>query len=229
VARAHVLTALQLAPHYLAAGLEVGGVTRGAEAVRVVARAAAGRRHGPQAELALASARLRAGNVQAAEPVLRAIVKREPKNGVALAQHGAALTALGHFEEAEAQLRAALALIPNDYDTALALAQLYERTERHEEAFTQYRNAADLKREDPEALIAAAQLGMRLDRPMLSGALLDKARERAPRSAKALSLYGDALVARGEKQRARELYKRALAGEGPIDRAAVQKRLEQTK
>ena len=56
---------------------------------------------------------------------------------------------------------------------------------------TQYRNAADLKRESLLPLIAAAKLGVTLGRPLLAGALLDRALERAPKSAELHALYGD--------------------------------------
>ena len=152
-----------------------------------------------------------------------------PGNAVAVAQHAAALVALGRYQEAEPELKEALKSIPNDYDAALALARLYEHTERHEEAFTQYRGAADLKRESPEALVAAARLGLRLQRATLAEALVQKALERAPKSAEVLALYGETLLARGDKKAAKEQFQRALSGEGQADRAAIQKRLSELK
>jgi Tfp pilus assembly protein PilF len=70
---------------------------------------------------------------------------------------------------------------------------------------------------------------MRLGRPVMASALLDKALERTPRSAEVLALYADAMAQRGDAKAARDLYTRALAGEGAIDRAAVQKRLAELK
>lgn len=204
---------------------ELGRRVSGEEAVRLLQGALSGRPKWPAAERELAVARLRTGDAAAAEATLQTLISRHPGDPVAIAQHGAALVALGRYTEAEPKLKKALQLVPNDYDSAFALAQLYEKTERHEEAFTQYRNAADLKRESAVPLIAAARLGLSLQRPLLSGALLDKAIERAPRSAEALALYGDVLAARGDEKAAREHYRRALQGEGPLDRGAVQKRL----
>jgi tetratricopeptide (TPR) repeat protein len=208
---------------------ELGRRVLGAEAVALLQQAVAGRPSWPDAQLELAVAQLRVGDAKGAEAGLDAFLKRSPGHPIAMAQHGAALVALGRYQEAEPVLRRALELVPNDFDTSFALAQLYEHTNRYEEAFTQYRNAADLKRESPAPLIAAAKLGLALKRPMLSGALLDKALERAPRSAEALALYGDALVARGDVKAARNRYQRALQGEGAIDRAAIQKRLTELK
>jgi tetratricopeptide (TPR) repeat protein len=208
---------------------ELGRRVSGAEAVALLQRAVAGRLHWPEAELELAIAQLHAGDANAAEAALKAYLKLTPNSPIAIANHGAALVALGRYAEAEPELRKALEQIPNDYDTSFALAQLYEHTDRADEAFTQYRNAADLKRESPAPLLAAARLGLRLGRPVLATALLDKALERTPKSAEALALYAEALVARGDAKTARDFYQRALAGEGTIDRAAVQKRLAELK
>jgi superkiller protein 3 len=208
---------------------ELGRRVSGPEAVTLLQQAVAGHPGWPEAELELAIAQLHAGDAQSAEAGLQAYLKHKPDDPIALAQHGAALVALQRYDEAEPVLRNALKAVPNDYDTSFALAQLYEHTNRYEDAFTQYRNAADLKRESPAPLIAAARLGLRLKRPLLSGALLDKALERAPRSAEALALYGDSLAARGDAKGARDRYQRALQGEGPLDRAAVQKRLAALK
>jgi tetratricopeptide (TPR) repeat protein len=208
---------------------ELGRRVQGAEAVQLLGKALAGRPRWPAAQLELAGAQLRAGDATSAETALQALIKANPNDPVTIARHGAALAALGRDAEAEPVLRRALELVPNDYPTALSLAQVYERTERYEEAFTQYRNAADVKRESAQPLIAAARLGLELKRPLLSGALLEKALEREPRSAQALVLYGDVLAARGDKKAARERYQLALKGEGTLDRAAVQRRLDALK
>ena len=209
--------------------LQLGKRLQGAEAVSALRAALAGRPGWLDAELALAVAQLRAGDAAGAEPALKALLKRAPGLPALAAAHASALVALGRYPEAEPALKRALQLIPNDYDAALALARLYEKTERPEEAFVQYRAAGDLKRESPEALLAGARLALALKRPVLAGGWMEKALERGPRSAEVLALYGDVWAARGDKKAAREYYQRALAGEGPVDKAAVQKRLAELK
>jgi len=208
---------------------ELGRRISGARAVELLRKALAGRPGWVDPELDLAIAQLHAGDAAGAESALRALRAKLPESGVAVAQHASALVALGRYQEAEPELQQALKMIPNDYDAALALARLYEHTERHEEAFTQYRSAADLKRESPEALVAAGRLGLRLQRATLASALFEKALERAPKSAEVLALYGESLLARGDKTGAKTQFQRALAGEGPADRAAIQKRLAELK
>jgi tetratricopeptide (TPR) repeat protein len=208
---------------------ELGQRVTGAEAVAWLSKAVAGRPHWVDAEFALSTAKLNAGDAAGAEPGLAAYLKLNPNSGVAMAHRGAALVALARYADAEPVLRKALELIPNDYETSFSLARLYERTNRYEDAFTQYRNAADLKREVTEPLVAAARLGLQLNRPVLASALLDKALERAPKSAELLGLYGDVQAARGDAKVARDYYQRALAAEGPLDRGAVEKRLRELR
>lgn len=221
--------ALLLRPNHPDVLYELGRMASGSEAVGLLQRAVAARPSSIDAKLALATAQVRAGDAKSAEPVLRAILAKDPKNYAAQSELGAALVALGAYPEAEKLLRGVLERMPNDFEASFALAQLFERTGKNEEAFTQYRNASDLKRETPEPLLAAARLGLTLNRPLLAGALLDRALERTPKSAEAHALYGDVMAARGDKAAAKDHYQKALAGEGSFDRGHVQKQLAALK
>lgn len=202
--------------------LELGRLEAGNKGLALVESALTNRPGWPEARLAVGIARLGTGAAASAEEALRAFLKQRPDHAVGTAQLGIALLALGKHDEALGVLQHALELQPNDYDTTIAIAELYERTGRNEEAIAQYRKAADIKQGGAGALIAAARLGVKLARYLLAIALLDKALERAPRSGAALTLYGDALAGRGDKQAARAYYERALNGEGAFDRERVQ-------
>ena len=167
---------------------ELGRRVNGAEAVALLQRAVAGRPHWPEAEFELALAQLHAGDAANAEAGLKAYLKldaeqpagdRGPRRGAGRARslrRGRAGAAQGARADPE-RLR------------HLVCARAAVRAHRsRDEAFTQYRNAADLKRESPVPLLAAARLGLRLGRPVLASALLDKALERTPKSAEALAL-----------------------------------------
>lgn len=217
--------ALQADPRNPELQFELGKLVSGGESVQLLEAAVRGRPKWQEAQLALANAQLEAGDPKSASVRLQSVIARDARNPEAHAQRGLALMELGRPREAEAELRKAVTLMPNDYDSAFALAQVYERTGRHDDALEQYRHSADIKRESAAPLIAAAQLGISIKRPLLASGMLDRALQREPNSAQALALYGDSWVARNDRTAARTYYERALKGEGPLDRAAVQKNL----
>jgi tetratricopeptide (TPR) repeat protein len=219
--------ALELDPEDPELQFELGRRLDGDAAVRLLERANAGRLNWPAASRELAAAQIKAGDPAAAADRLGGVLKKDPGNAPARALHGVALLELGRTAEAEAELRKATLAMPNDYDASFALARLYERTGRPEEAVAQYRHTADLKRESIEPLVAAARLGLSRQRPLLASGLLDVALQREPRSAEALALYGDSLVARQDPNGARDYYERALEGDGPADRAEIRAKLHQ--
>lgn len=224
-ARAEFQKALAIAPDDPDTQMELSRLLPGAAGLRLAEAALARRPGWPEAKLAVGIARLKTGNAASAEEMIRAFLKQSPDHPAATAQLGVALVALGKFDEAQGVLTRALELQPNDYDAVFAMAQLFERTEKNEEAVAEYRKAADIKQGEAAPLIAAARLNVKIARHLLAIALLDKALARAPKSAEALSLYGDALFARGDKKGARDFYQRALAGEGTVDREHIQARL----
>ena len=77
------------------------------------------------------------------------------------------------------------------------------------------------------SLLLVLPLGLAQGRSLLAGALLDKALEREPQHGEALGLYGDVLVARGDKKAARDFYHRALAAEGSFDRERIKQQLSE--
>jgi Tfp pilus assembly protein PilF len=135
----------------------------------------------------------------------------------------------GDTAKAEPLLKRAEKLLPSEQGVAIAMAKLYEKTNRDEEAFAEYQRAATLMLKDPEPLVASARLARRLKRTLLAGAFLDKAIERAPRHAQALAERAELFAELGDKARAREYYQRALEGDGTLDRALVSKQLAAVK
>jgi tetratricopeptide (TPR) repeat protein len=222
-------TAHRLDPSDPLIAFELGRRLPVAEGVPLLETAVAARPQWTEAELALSQAKLSSGDAHGAAKQLEQLLVRDGNNGAARAQHGLALIEQGKLREAEVELRKAVSLVPTDYESSLALARLYERSGRNEDAFEQYRHTADLKHESATPLIAAAQLGLSLKRPVFAGALLQRALERAPTSAKALALYGDSLAARNDAAGAKSYYERALKGDGEVDREAIRRAIAALK
>ena len=228
-ARKAFAAALASAPEWPEAMYQLGRLERGTRAVELLERAIAARPNWTDARLALGTARLENGEVDAAEALFREVLKANSKLPMAHARLGMALEAKGDYKNAEVELKRGLEGLPNDADAAIALARVYAKTDRPEDAFEAYRNAASLERTGSRALVEAGVYAMKLSRNTLAQGYLEKAVERTPKSAAAQARFADVLLARGEKTLARKHYQLALSGEGDVDRNDVQRRLAALK
>lgn len=221
--------ALNDAPDWPEAQFELGRLLSGKEAEELLRRAIAARPRWPEARLALGNVILVEGDVPQAEKIFREVLKENPNLPEAHARLGMALGARGDLGGAELELKRGLTGLPNDADAALALARVYARSDRPEDAFEAYRNAASLERTGSRALVEAGAYALSLQRNTLAQAFLEKAVERTPESAPAQARYADVLLARGDKEQARQHYQLSLVAKGSIDRADVQRRLDALK
>ncbi len=228
-ARKAFAAALDSAPEWPDAMYQLGKLEKGARAVALLEQAIAARPKWPEARLALGTARLEGGEVDAAEALFREVLKTQPKLPLAHARLGMALEAKGDFKNAEASLKRGLEGLPNDGDAAIALARVYAKTDRPEDAFEAYRNAASLEKAGSRALVEAGVYAMKLGRNTLAQGYLEKAVERTPKWAPAQARFADVLLARGEKALAKQHYQLALGGEGDVDRNDVRRRLAALK
>lgn len=208
---------------------ELGRLLQGPEALDLLRQAVTLRARWDLAELALGDALLKAGQAAEAEQAATQVIARNPRLAEAHTLLGRARQAQGNPAGAEQALSEALTLVPNLPEATLARADLYAATERFEEAFAEYQKAAGLRPLDAEPLLSAARLCIRLQRLNLAAAFLDRALDRAPRSAAALALYGDVMLARGDRADAKTMYERALTAEGTFDRALVEAALRKLK
>lgn len=208
---------------------ELGRLLDGDESLALLQQAVALRPGWDQAALALGEAQLEAGHADRAEAAAAEVIARNPRVAEAHTLLGRARQAQGNLAGAEQALTESLTLVPNLPEATLARADLFAATERYEEAFAEYQKAAGLRPLDSDPLLRAARLSLRLQRFNLAAAFLDRALDRSPRLAAALALYGDVMVARGDRADARGMYERALAGEGELDRAQVQEALRKLK
>lgn len=218
--------ALEHEPEWTQAQYELGRLVDGAEAVTLLEKAVAARPDWTEARLSLGIARLQTGDSVAAETLFRELLKTQPKNPAVHSRLGMVLAAKHDFAAAQAELTQGLAGLPNDAEAVLALGRVYAETDRSEEAFTQFRSAASLDRQNPTPLLEAGMFALKISRNALAQAFLEKALERAPKSAQAHASLADSLLARGDKAGAKTHYKLALEGDGAIDRKDVQHRLD---
>lgn len=231
--RDDALTALRRA-HELASDdpdvdYELGRLLGGEEGIARLREAVANRPTWGLAQSALGDALLGAGQNEPAAEAFRAALAQDSSLASARSGLGRALMAAGQLEQAESTLRSALEQVSNDAGAVTALADVLARTARAEEAYEQYRHAADLDPRNPEPLIHAAELALSQQRPVLAAGFLQRVLATQPSSAAALALMGDVARAQRQLDQARGFYQRALQGEGPFDRARVERALRELR
>ena len=219
----------ELAPADPDVDYELGRIQSGPAAIEHLREAAQNRPSWALAHEAFGEALLGAGQHDEAATALRRAIELDSHLASARSALGRAMMAAGQMDDAEAAIREALDEVPNDAGAVSALAELFSRTSRVEEAYQQYQHAADLNPRDPAPLLAAAELAIAQQRPVFATAFLQRVLAQNPRNAPALALMGDILRGRRQIAEARQHYQRALAGEGTIDRARIERALRELR
>jgi tetratricopeptide (TPR) repeat protein len=120
---------------------------------------------------------------------------------------------------------AALKLVANSAPAHLLIADGDAKRGDLDPALEDYQAAWGLDHADPTPLVHAAQACHAAGRDTSAQAFGAKAAQEFPKWGPAWAALGDALAARGDKVGAVDAYQKALAGEGPVDRDAVQRKL----
>lgn len=175
---------------------------------------------GMTAEVERASRLIEASDYEAAKGVLEDALRKQPNSGTAAYYLGVALEKLGDTGGAERQYRNAMRLAPELVEAALNLSALYIDTERFDEAVAAIRAALKKQPNDPALL---ANLAMALEgQGDKRGALeaYGKALHGGEGNPALRWQYAVLLLETGDKSRAAEELKRALASAGE-DRALL--------
>lgn len=227
--RAEAATALraanQIDPNWPAVLFELSKLVPAQEATSLLQRAVELRPSAMDIRLAYALRLTETGQGNLAEPVFADVLRAAPRTAEAHIGLGRLRLAAQNYVGAEQSANAALEIVPNSHEGALLLADTFAASERVDEAFEQYRVAAGFDPADYTALLKAAELSVRLRRDVHGTAFLDRILGVQPNHARALELYGDLMMIRGDRVQARSFFERALAGQGDLDRAALQAKL----
>jgi tetratricopeptide (TPR) repeat protein len=140
---------------------------------------------------------------------------------------GRTLAALERYADAEGPLRTAIRLVNTDAAAHMALADVLEHTQRETEAMSTWDAAIDRAPGDMRPRMRAAALAHRTQQNALARAYLDRVLTDDPHSAPALYLRGVIALEEGDRPSAREYFNRCLQGVGTIDRAEVERRLQE--
>jgi tetratricopeptide (TPR) repeat protein len=120
---------------------------------------------------------------------------------------------------------AALKIVANSAPAKLIIADGNAKKGELDVALEAYQAAWGLDHGDPTPLVHASEACHAGGRDTSARAFGLKATQEFPKWGPAWAALGDALAGQGEKAAAKDAYQKALAGEGPVDKDAVQRKL----
>lgn len=142
---------------------------------------------------------------------------------------GRVALAEGKVDDAMAAANAALKLVTNSAKAKLLLADAYAKKGEIDLALEQYQAAWGLDHGDPAPLVRAAEACHAAGRDTSARAFALRATQEFPKWGPGWAALGDALAAQKEPAAAKAAYEKALAAEGSIDKAAIEKKLAALK
>ncbi len=200
-----------------------------AEAERLLVQATKIRPTFGEAHAALGKKLLERGEHSAAETSLRAALKIDDKQAGWHALMGRLLLDLGKPDEALAASKKALSIVANNADAKLVEADALAAKGRIDLAIEAYSLAASWARANPAPLVHAAVAMLAGGRPTTARAFADRAVAEFPKWGPAWEAAGDVFAHQKDKANAKKAYRKALRGQGPVDKAAVKKKLEKLR
>ena len=227
---AELRRAVQLDPSDPEANFELSQtLPAGPEAEGLLQRAVQERPSYVLALLRLANVELELGKLPLARAAAASVIRYDPREPAADIVAGRIALAEGHPDDAIRSGQAALALLANSARARLLIADAYAKKGEVDLAVESYEAAYGLDHADPTPLVRASEACHREGRETSARAFGDKATKEFPRWGPAWVAYGDALAGDREPALARAAYQSALKATGPVDAAAVEKKLAALK
>ncbi len=214
--------ALTIDPSDAETQYQLGLRTSGEEALRLLRGSTAARPHHAAAQAALGDAELAAGNHDAAKGAFEKVIELDENNAAAHAGLGQVALAASDPETAMTRFERSLEIVPNQPRLHVLIGETHEAAGRNAAAYASYRRAAAMSGGDVSALIHAAELALRQNRDTFALGFIEPILRAQANHAHGLFLKGEVMRARGDRSAARQLYQRAQAGEGELDRARLQ-------
>jgi len=223
---AELRRALQLDPNGPEALYELSQVLgAGPESTGLLERATRERPSFGDAWLALGNQSLAAGRLGDAKKAAEAAERNDPGSAAPKVLAGRVALADGRADDAIRLGEAALKLLANSAPAKLLVADGNAKKGEIDLALEAYQAAWGLDHGDPTPLVHASEACHTAGRDTSAKAFGLKAAQEFPKWGPSWAALGDALVAQGDKAGARDAYQKALTGDGPVDRDAVQRKL----
>lgn len=180
--------------------------------------------YGP-AHARLAEVLSEVGRLEQAEQEARLALGAPPVDAEWHAILAEVLVKRGQFDAALAAAADALRKVPNSARAKLAQADALAAKGDIDVAIEAYQEAFSNGRNSPTALVRGARACLEQSRETTARGFAERAVQAFPKWGPAWEVAGDIAAKAGERDRARQAYQKALAGQGPVDRARIQKAL----
>lgn len=175
--------------------------------------------------LALGNQSLAAGKLADAKRAAEAADRNDPGNAAPKVLAGRVALAENRVDDAIRLGEAALKLLANSAPAKLLVADGNAKKGELDLALEAYQAAWGLDHGDPTPLVHASEACHVAGRDTSAKAFGLKAAQEFPKWGPSWAALGDALVAQGDKAGAKDAYSKALAADGPVDKAALQRKL----
>ncbi|MEO6421067.1 MAG: tetratricopeptide repeat protein [Polyangiaceae bacterium] len=225
-----IRAALQLDAHDPEALNALGhALPSGAEAISALENAVRERPTYKEALYRLAEIQLGFGRIPEARKAAFTAIKMDPQDTSLRVIAGKILLADGKPDEAINEAKAALTSIPNLAPAKLLIADAYAKKGEIDLAVENYQAAYGFDHDDPTPLVHASEACHAQGRETSAKAFGEKATRDFPTWAPGWVALGDALTADNETAGARTAYQTALKSKGPVDAAAVSRKMAALK
>lgn len=227
---AEIRSALQLDAHDPEALNALGhALPNGAEAVSALENAVLERPTYKEALYRLAEIQLGLGHIPDARKAALTAIKIDPQDTSLRVIAGKILLAEGKPDEAINEAKTALTSIPNLAPAKLLIADAYAKKGEIDLAVENYQSAYGFDHDDPTPLVHASEACHAQGRDTSAKAFGEKATREFPAWAPGWVALGDALAAGKENAGAKTAYETALKSKGPVDPAAIARKVAALK
>ncbi len=168
---------------------------------------------------------LAVGRVNDAQASAALALKIDPQNPTMHVTLGRALLAQGKLDDAAVEGKAALAILGNLASAKLLVADAYAKKGEIDLAVENYQDAWGFDHSDPTSLVNASTACHAAGRDTSAKAFGLRATQEFPNWGPGWVALGDARVAEKDISGARDAFTNALKSQGPVDQAAVQRKL----
>jgi tetratricopeptide (TPR) repeat protein len=197
----------------------------GDESTALLDRATRERPAFADAWIALGTQRLSGGHLVEARRAAESAARNDAKDVAPHVLLGKVALADGRPDDAKKEAEVALKILANSAPAKLLVADADAKKGEIDRALEAYQAAWGLDHGDPTPLVHASEACHAAGRDTSARAFGVKATQEFPHWGPGWAALGDALFGQGEKKAARDAYAQALANAGPVDRDAVQRKL----